>query len=260
MSELPIGILDSGVGGLTILQEVIRQLPMEHTIYFGDTARLPYGNKSPEAVLRYTLKNVSILLEKKIKYLIIACFTASSHALKTLEQKLSLPVIGMIESGLEELLAATQNHRVAILGTEGTIKSGVFQLSIAKQDPKMVVFPVACPLFVPFIEEGLSTHPAMRLMMDHYLDFLKDKGVDAVLLACTHYPIVKTMIQEVLGPHVKLIEPARSCVLKVCSSLREKNLLRSQQEQPRREFYVSDNPEKFSALANLFFDVEKNKN
>src|SRR3989344_4691726 len=182
----PIALFDSGVGGLTILREVHRQLPLENTIYFGDTARLPYGNKSPETVLRYTLENVSFLLEKQIKYLVIACFTASSHALDALEQRLAVPVIGVIQSGLEELMRATKNKRVAILGTESTIKSGVFQSIIQKQAPGAVIFPVACPLFVPFIEEGLSVHPALRLIAHHYLDCLADKDIDSALLACTH--------------------------------------------------------------------------
>jgi len=255
-AENPIGLFDSGLGGLTILREVVKHLPNENILYFGDTARLPYGNKSPQAILRFTLENISFMLERKIKYLIVACFTASSHALDTLEQKLSIPVIGVIQSGLEELMAATQSKRVAILATSSTIKSGVLQSLIQKREPAASVFPIACPLLVPLIEEGLIDHPATQMILHHYLDGLIEKQVDSALLACTHYPLIRGSIQKVLGPHVQLIEPAAACALKVKSWLTSHGLLNLQKRTARRDFYATDDAEKFSRLASLFFGSE----
>lgn len=241
----PIGVFDSGVGGLTVLQEVIEQLPNENLIYFGDTARLPYGNKSPQTVLRYTLENVAYLLEQKIKCLIIACFTASSHALKVLEQRLSIPVIGVIQSGLEGI---GEHKRIAILGTESTMQSGVLQSLMKEQKPSIEIFPVACPLFVSFIEEELFQHPAMRWIAHHYFDDLKSKNIDAALLACTHYPLIKSTIQQVLGATVRLIEPAKHCAQNTKRLLASHGLLNEATESPRRAIYVSDDPQKFRRL------------
>jgi len=250
----PIGVFDSGLGGLTVMREVLRYLPHEHVIYLGDTAQLPYGNKSPQAVLRYTLDNVSFLLEQKIKLLIVACFTASSHALEELEQRLQIPVIGVIKCGLNELLAATKTKRVAVLATASTIKSGILKSLIHKRDPSIAIFPVPCPLFVPFIEEGLLDHPALRSIAHHYLDFLKE--IDAALLACTHYPLIRSIIQETLGSRVQLIGPAESCAIAVKNSLSSLKLLNSQKTKPAYQFYVTDDPEKFRLLTASFFGSE----
>jgi len=253
-----IGIFDSGVGGLTIMKEVIKYLPNENVIYFGDTARLPYGDKSEEAVIRFTMESASFLIEKRIKLLIVACFTASSHALKILEQKLSIPVIGVIQSGVVELMAATKSKRVAILGTLSTIQSGVLQALIQNKESSFVIFPTACPLFVPLIEEELFDHPATRMIGEHYLKHLPEKNIDSALLACTHYPIIRPLIQEILGPHVALIEPARSCAIKTQTCLEQCDLLNRQKATPLYEFYASDNPEKFCRLAKFFFGSDIN--
>lgn len=255
----PIGLFDSGVGGLTIMREVVKHLPHENIIYFGDTARLPYGNKSPQAVLRYTLDNVSFLLDQKIKLLIVACFTASSHALETLEQTLSIPVIGVIQSGLEELMTATRSKRVAILGTASTIKSGILQTLIQKQEPNAVVFPIACPLLVPLIEEGLADHPATKTILNHYLDGLKEKKIDSALLACTHYPLIRSKIQESLGSKIQLIEPAQSCALKAKERLSALGLFNQNKEKPIYDFYASDDPDKFRRLTHQFFGSDINE-
>ena len=245
----PIGLFDSGLGGLTVMREVIRLLPNEHLIYFGDTARLPYGNKSPQTILRYTLENVSFLLQHKIKCLIIACFTASAHALQELEQRLQIPVIGVIKCGLDKLLLSTSAKRVAILGTTSTIQSGLVQSLIHQKNPSIEIFPVACPLFVPFIEEGLSDHPTLRSIVSHYLGNLKE--IDAALLACTHYPLIRSVIQESFGPKTQLIGPAEFCALQTQQSLSSLGLLRKETD-PTYRFYVTDHPEKFQALATPF--------
>lgn len=238
------------------MKEVVKHLPYENIVYFGDTARLPYGNKSPQAILRYTLENVSFLLDQKIKILIVACFTASSHALETLEQKLSIPVIGVIQSGFETLMNATRSKKVAILGTASTIKSGILQSLITKQDPSAIVYPIACPLLAPLIEEGLIDHPATRMIVEHYLSPLKEKDIDATLLACTHYPLIRQAIQEVLGPSVQLIEPAECCALKAKEWLESKGMLNRIQSKPVYEFFASDDPEKFRCLAHQFLGAE----
>lgn len=235
------------------MREVVKHLPNENLIYFGDTANLPYGDKSPQAVLRYTSENVSFLIDQGIKLLIVACFTASSHALDVLEQKLSIPVISVIQGGLEELLKATLKKRVAVIGTTGTIKSGILQSLIQQREPSTVVFPIACPLFVPLIEEGLIDHSATRLIASHYLDDLKDKNIDSALLACTHYPLIRPILQDSIGPDVRLIEPATSCALKSKSWLQNHGMLNQQKTNPTYEYYVSDHSDKFSRLANRFF-------
>ena len=249
----PIGLFDSGLGGLTVLKQIVQLLPYENLIYFGDTARLPYGNKSPEAVCRYTWENVSFLLEKKIKLLVVACFTASSHALKELEQKLQIPVLGVIESAARALFASGQPKRAAILATSGTIKSGTIQSLIQKIDPSVQIFPTPCPLFASFIEEGLYEHAALRSIAHHYLADLAKNHIDSALLACTHYPLIQSVIQETLGPKVKIVEPAEFCAMEVQKILSSLKLANKDAAQPRRTFYVTDDPGKFQRSAECFF-------
>ncbi len=217
-SYRPIGLFDSGFGGLTVMREVVRLLPNENLVYLGDTAHLPYGNKSPQTVLRYALENASFLLQKKIKLLMIPCHTACSHALETLQQKLSIPVIGVINPGLELLAQETRTLKVAILGTSSTIRSGLYQSLVRQWNPKIEVYAVSCPLFVPLIEEGFFEHPSASLIAESYLGHLRGK-VDAALLACTHYPLMKDVLQKCLGAEVKLIEPAENCALQARKTL-----------------------------------------
>lgn len=252
-ADRPIGLFDSGFGGLTVMREVVRLLPQENLIYLGDTARLPYGNKSPETVLRYAMENASFLLEKKIKLLMVPCHTACSHAIEWLESKLSIPVIGVIRPGFQLLAEATQTKRVAILGTSSTIGSGLYQSLLRQIYPDIEVHPIACPLFVPLVEEGFYSHPSAALIVDAYLAPIKQKGIDAALLACTHYPLLKPLLQEFLGPEVKLIEPAQECAKQALDSLAKQSLLNPQTTPPRYEFYVSDDPEKFGRLGKIFF-------
>jgi glutamate racemase len=252
----PIGIFDSGVGGLTIMRQVVDVLPHENIIYFADTARCPYGNKSPEIVTQYVLENASFLLSKKIKLLIIACFTAASHAFDILQKRLPIPVIGVVENSLKNVTS----KRIAILATTGTIQSGVIQSLILKKEPSTVLFPVACPLFTPLIEEGLIDHPATRLIVAHTLEALKNKGIDTALLACTHYPLIRPLIQDCLGPSVQLIEPSRNCAIEARDWLASKNLLNLQKKKPTHTFYTSGESEKFRHLTNLLLGIEKNRN
>lgn len=247
--DRPIGLFDSGFGGLTVMREVARILPHENLIYLGDTAHLPYGNKSPQTVLQFALENSSFLVEKNIKLLIVACHTACSHALQTLQDKLPIPVIGVIQPGLE---LSSKFSRIAVLGTTSTIESGIYQSLILQRSPQVTIYAKACPLFVPLIEEGFYSHPAAALIADAYLKPLKGK-IDAALLACTHYPLIRPVIQQVLGPKVTLLEPAALCAEQAKRSLLQLNL---QTEKPTYQFYVTDDPEKFRHFGRIFFKSE----
>jgi glutamate racemase len=257
-NNLPIGLFDSGVGGLTVMREVARLLPNEDLVYLGDTARVPYGTRSPEAIRKYTLEATAFLLKEKIKLLIVACHTACSHSLEILQERCPVPVIGVVRSGFEKLMLKAHGKRVAILGTTSTIGSGLYQNLILQQYPLTEVFPVACPLFVPLIEEGLLDHPATKLIAEHYLHVLRNKHIDAALLACTHYPLIRPIIQQAIGPEVTLIEPAEAAAREALNYLTAAKLLRPK-KQPHLQFYATDDPEKFSRMAKLFFGSEVKK-
>jgi glutamate racemase len=247
-NRAPIGLFDSGFGGLTVMREVARLLPDENLIYLGDTAHLPYGNKSPQTVLQYALENASFLLAMGIKLLMIPCHTACSHALPTLQKSLPIPVIGVIQPGLD-LLKGTQ--RIAILGTTSTIDSGIYQSLLQEQNPKAQIFAQACPLFVPLIEEGFHLHTSATLIADSYLHKLKGK-IDVALLACTHYPLIRNVLQQALGSDVKLIEPAEQCAIAAREALADANLLNPGGEKPLYQFYATDDPEKFRCFGEIF--------
>ena len=251
-----IGIFDSGVGGLTVFREVSRILPQENVIYFGDTARLPYGSKSPEAIVRYSLECASFLYQQGIKLLLVACHTASAHALEILQEKLPIPVIGVVQPGFELLMENTRKQRVAILGTASTIASNVYQNLIRQHYPLAQIFPIACPLFVPLAEEHFFEGAAADLIAEHYLKPLQSADIDAVLLACTHYPLLKKAIQKAIGPSIKMIEPAQSCAMMARSLLSAAHLINLQDEKPRYQFYATDHPERFAALAKTFLGHE----
>lgn len=249
----PIGLFDSGFGGLTVLNEIVNILPQENIVYLGDTAHLPYGNKSPETILQLALNNAEFLLQKQIKLLVIACNTACSHALQSLQKKLSIPVFGVINPGLELLVSSTKSKNVAILGTSSTIQSGIYQTQIRQYDPQITVHPIPCPLFVPLIEEGYGDHDVTKVIAREYLGHLKEHKIDAALLACTHYPLIRETLKEVLGNEVALIEPASFLAAQIKNFLADRSLLNTQTTKPSYQFYASDNPEKFRRLGQSFF-------
>lgn len=252
----PIGLFDSGFGGLTVLKQVRQLLPYENTVYLGDTARLPYGSKSPQTIIRFAEENAHFLLEKKIKILIVACHTACSHSFEILKNKLPIPVIGVIEPGAKLLAEATKTKRVAVLGTASTIGSGIYQNLFHARYPQIQIYPVSCPLFVPLIEEGFCAHPAAESIAKDYLSRLGSNDIDAALLACTHYPLMRAIIQKTLGAHVELIEPAQAAAEEAASVLRQINLLNESREAPTIEFYATDDPEKFQRLGKAFLGRE----
>ncbi len=252
MVESPIGIFDSGVGGLTVVSELFRILPREDIIYFGDTAHLPYGSKSKEAVTRFSLNIVNFLKAQKVKIIIVACNTASSFALSTLREKIDLLVIGVIEPGAQAAIDSTRNFKIGIIGTEGTIKSRAFEEALKKINRNVKVFSQACPLFVPLVEEGWLDEPETSQIAEKYLSPLKDKGIDTLILGCTHYPLLKELLSRIMGQGVSLIDTAEATAKAVKKSLGEKNLLRKVNHKPVYKFFVSDDPEKFLQLGMRF--------
>jgi glutamate racemase len=250
--ERPIGIFDSGVGGLTVFQEIARLMPQENLVYFGDTARLPYGNKSPDAIVQYTMECARFLLSHNIKLLVIACHTASSHALPILQQSLSIPVFGVVQPGFECLMQATRTHRVAILATTATISSSVYQNLIRQRCPDAVIFPIACPLFVALAEEQLFESAAADLIAEHYLQPLQAERIDTALLACTHFPLLRKAIEKTLPQNVKIIEPASLCAQQIQEFLCASQLTNQQSSVPTHHFFASDHHVRFSTLAKTF--------
>jgi glutamate racemase len=251
VSERAIGIFDSGVGGLTVFKEIAQLLPGEELVYLGDTARVPYGTKSPPTVLRYSLEAAAFLSDQRVKMLVVACNTASSVALTELEERFSLPVIGVIEPGARKAAALTRSRRVGVIGTEGTIKSGAYTRAIQAIDPDIEVFSLACPLFVPLVEEGWIDHPVTQLAAREYLAPLLDEQIDTLVLGCTHYPLLKKTLHAVLGAGVQLVDSAQETAILVSTVLRHRDQYRRGQAAPPRIF-VTDIPARFEKVGGTF--------
>lgn len=258
--DAPVGVFDSGVGGLTVAREIMRNLPAEKIVYFGDTARVPYGSKSKETVIRYSRQIIRFLLEQQVKAIVIACNTASAFALDAVKEELDIPVLGVIGPGARVAAEETKNKRVGVIGTIGTVGSGIHEAFLKQLDPEITVFGKACPLFVPLVEEGWLHDPVTKEVAGRYLQELQEKDVDTLILGCTHYPLLRSTIGEIMGERVRLVNPAYETALELGRLLDEKGLLRTSKEQeefPYR-FYVSDLAEKFKSFANsiLPYDVE----
>jgi len=254
MSDKPIGIFDSGIGGLTVLRELVKVLPEENTVYLGDTARVPYGTKSAETVIRYSLEIAEFLTAFDIKALVVACNTASAYALDPLRKKLSVPVIGVIEPGARMAASETKNKRIGVIGTEGTIKSNAYPDAIKAVSPEATVFARACPLFVPLAEEGWTDNAPALLTAGIYLDEMKENGVDVLLLGCTHYPLLKNTISAVMGKSVSLIDSGCAVSIEVKRILLQEGTLRKNAPAPRRRFFVTDSPERFASIGRRFLN------
>jgi len=250
MKPRSIGLFDSGVGGLTVMKQLLRILPDESLIYYADTARLPYGEKSRETIIRYSIENAIFLLEKDIKMLVVACNTATAHALEKLQHIFKVPVIGTIEPGAKHAVEVSRQGRIAVLGTKGTIKSQCYQEAILKGNPDAFVLPIACPLFVPLVEEQYFSHPATRLIVQEYLKPIKEQRIDTILLGCTHYPLLKDLIQQEVGSDIAIIDSATACAQKVASLLAEKS-----STGPTYRYYVSDDPVKFQKMGQTFLGI-----
>lgn len=249
-----IGIFDSGVGGLTVLKEMLRALPNEKFIYFGDTARLPYGDKSPETIISYSIENSIFLLKKEIKLLVVACNTASAHALESLTQIFHLPIVGAIDPGADAAVKVSKNKRIAILGTRGTISSQSYENAIKARCPEAFVLPIACPLLVPLIEEHMTDHPATRMILTDYLKGIRENTIDTIMLGCTHYPLLTPLIRSIIGEGVAVVDCASACTERVQTILEANDLNRTGAPTPC-QFFVSDDPHKFSRIGKSFLDM-----
>ncbi len=248
-----IGIFDSGVGGLTVLKEVVAKLPDQNIIYLGDTARVPYGIRSAETVTRYSFQNTRFLLSLDIKMLVVACNTASAVSLDAVQKEFPLPVVGVLEPGARAAVAATASRRVGVIGTEATISSGAYEKAIKRLAPDIEVHSLACPLFVQLAEEGWTDNDVAELVAQKYLSPLRGTGIDTLVLGCTHYPLLKSVIGKAVGPEIKLIDSASETAKEVVSVF-ERLGWKSQAEGVRK-FYVTDTPVRFEKIGKRFLDV-----
>jgi glutamate racemase len=257
--EKPIGVFDSGIGGLTVVKRVASTLPKENIVYFGDTARVPYGSKSNSTVIEYALQDAKFLINKNVKAIVVACNTVSSVALNELRNNFNVPIIGMIEPGSKSATAETKNGRIGVIGTRATINNKAYSKEINKIEPKIKVFEKACPLFVPLAEEGWVKHKATYNIAEEYLKELRDLKIDTLVLGCTHYPILTEVIQEVIGENVKLIDSGIASAEVVNKELDRIDLHTNKFSNGNQDFFVSDIPVKFKEVAELFLGKEVNQ-
>ncbi len=252
MNRAPIGIFDSGLGGLTVAREVFTHLPHDSTIYFGDTARVPYGPKSPETVRRYSREILDWLVRQRVKAVVVACNTSTAHALEALAAAAPIPVIGVVEPGARAAVGASPAGPIGVIGTAGTIASGAYVRAIQAAAPGREVRQQACPLLVPFVEEGWFDHPAVELVAREYLGPLQRAGIRALVLGCTHYPLLKPLLRRVLGPDVALIDSAEETARAVARALRDAGLEAPEGASPTHRFAVSDDPRRFLTVGARF--------
>ena len=251
-SAAPVGVFDSGLGGLTVAHAIMRQLPAESLIYFGDTARVPYGPKSPDTVRRYSREISVFLIEQGVKAIVVACNTATAHALPALREELSVPVIGVVEPGARAAVRATRTGHIGVIGTAGTIRSQAYVRAIHAEAPDARVTALACPLFVPLVEEGWTNHEAAHLIAEEYLaPFVKDR-IDTLVLGCTHYPLLKPLIGEIIGRSVRLIDSAEETAADTRRMLAA-NELESRDGDGSYRFIASDDSQQFLTLGRRFF-------
>ncbi len=251
MSTAPIGIFDSGIGGLTVARAIQDLLPRESTVYLGDTARVPYGPKSPETVRRYAREILEWLLTQEVKAVVVACNTATAHALDDLRAISPVPVLGVIEPGARAAVAATRNDRVGVIGTAGTVASGAYRRALLALRPDLEVVQQACPLLVPFVEEGWLVHPATRMVIEEYLVPLRTGGVDVLVLGCTHYPLLKPLLTHVMGQNVRLIDSALETARELSRVLGE-GLAAPADNQPFHRWAATDDVARFASVGSIF--------
>ncbi|NLL78577.1 MAG: glutamate racemase [Clostridiales bacterium] len=249
----PIGVFDSGVGGLTVAREIMRQIPDEKIIYFGDTARVPYGSKSKETITRYSRQIVRFLRKQNVKAIVVACNTASAYALDEIEKETDIPMIGVVKPGAKVASEATRNGKIGVIGTEGTIASQIYARYIKELKPQVNVIGKACPLFVPLVEEGLLKDPVTDEIAKRYLSELIDIDIDTLILGCTHYPLIRSTVGRVMGERVTLVNPAYETARELKEMLAKENLLNDSSPKlgdNMYQFFVSDTAEKFKRFAN----------
>lgn len=259
----PVGVFDSGVGGLTVAREIMRQLPNENIVYFGDTARVPYGSKSKDNIIRYSRQIINFLKTKNVKAIVIACNTASALALDVVREEIDIPIIGVVEPGARAALEITQTKKIGVIGTEGTIRSAMYEKIIQERDSKAGVIGKACPLFVPLVEEGFAKHKVTQEIIDYYLASFLETDIDSLILGCTHYPLLRSRIREYVGDRITLVNPAYETAMDLKKLLEDSNMENTGegQEHAAYSFYVSDAADKFKQFANsiLPYDIETTK-
>ncbi|MBT3756857.1 MAG: glutamate racemase [Candidatus Cloacimonetes bacterium] len=255
MSKKPIGIFDSGVGGLTVFKEIRKRFPNEDIIYFGDTARVPYGPKSQSTVIDYSIQNARFLIQQGAKIIVIACNTSSATALSELQKSLPVPVLGVIEPGALSAVSTSVNKRIGVIGTEGTIRSKAYSSAISNLDDNCNVFSKPCPLLVPLAEEGWEDHDVTKLTIKEYLTSLLRNNIDTLVLGCTHYPILKASIQQFVGDDITLVDSAEAVTDKLDEILPNREVTGIGEDR----FYVSDNEDKFNSIASKILNMEIDK-
>lgn len=256
MDNRPIGIFDSGVGGLTVMREVMEQLPYENIIYLGDTARIPYGSKSDQTIKKYANQCSSFLKSKDVKTIVIACNTASSIALEHIKKNFDIPVIGVIDPGARTAASVTETGRIGVIGTIATINSNAYQAKIMEYMHDAEVIGIPCPLFVPIVEEGWEYSNVAELTAEKYLDELIEHDVDTLVLGCTHYPILRNTIRKVVGPNVRLVNPAYETARDLKKLLTDGEMLNENYDRPKYEYYASDAPEHLRRIGGNFLKKE----
>ncbi len=252
-ADSALGVFDSGIGGLTVFRALAQRLPQERIVYFGDTARVPYGSKSTDVIRQYASQDAAFLIAKHVKMIVVACNTVSAVALEEVKRGNPIPVLGVINPGAQVAVTASKKKKIGVIGTVGTIASDAYTRAIHSLDPSIEVIPQACPLFVPLAEEGLADHPATELLANEYLKPMIEHGIDTLVLGCTHYPLLKHTIEKVVGPEITLIDSAEATAVEVEKLLSRENLITSSNGVPRHEFYVSDLPHRFRELGERFF-------
>lgn len=256
----PVGVFDSGVGGLTVAREIMRQLPNENLVYFGDTARVPYGSKSRDNIIRYSRQIIHFLKTKGVKAIVIACNTASALALDVVREESDIPIIGVVEPGARAALQITQTKKIGVIGTEATVQSAMYGKIIKGLDPTVSVIGKACPLFVPLVEEGFAKHKVTEEIIDYYLASMKESDIDSLILGCTHYPLLRSRIRAYLGDKIQLVNPAYETAKDLKYILKESGMENAgkEGEHATYSFYVSDAADKFKQFANsiLPYDIE----
>ena len=259
MKDRPIGIFDSGVGGLTVVKEIFKTLPSEKIIYLGDTARVPYGTKSSETVKRFSIENVGFLMQFNVKLIVVACNTASSIALPVLRKRFKIPIVGVIKPGVRKAVRITRNGRIGIIGTPTTIKSRSYENEIKQISKNIKVISMACPLFVPLAEEGWVNGSIAYDIAKKYLTPVARKKIDTLVLGCTHYPLLKYVISRAIGRGVRIVDSASSVTEEVANILRRSNILSSASKRPVHSFFATDAVEQFVKVGEKFLGRKINK-
>lgn len=250
--DKPIGVFDSGIGGLTVVRSLIERLPNENIVYFGDTARVPYGPKSAQTVREYAAQDTEFLLKHGVKMIVVACNTVSAVALDVVQKHAKVPVVGVIIPGAKMAAAATRTKRIGVIGTLTTIASNAYTNALRQVDKTLTVVPQACPLFVPLVEEGWIDHPATSMIAKEYLFPMKLEKVDTLILGCTHYPLLKDVVQRSMDDGVRLIDSGEAAALEVDEILAKEGLRNSSKQKGNAQFFLSDMPHKFAEIGERF--------